>query len=733
MRQPTVLPVVLVVASLIAAAAPNATAPAAPPAAEPTALVGPPPARTVDIVDSRFGISAPDPYRWMEGNDNAELATWLHAQGERTAGWLARVPGRGALLQRIRQLGLGTSSSFDVQLAGGRTFYRHIGAGEQLPKLMVRDAAGSERVLVDPEKLGDGGSHASVNAYAPSPDGTLVAYDLALGGGEVSSVHVIDVTSGKQLPDAVDRVWGEFSANWLPDGKGFLYTQMAPTAAGQDPMLGMRVRLHVLGRPVSSDAAVLGSGVGTMPFSPEEHPVVFVDPSTKWMVARAGGAHSEIRVGIARLSSLDRTGAGKTPWQHVADYGDSIERLYPHGDRLYLQTFKEASNRKLISVPLAHPDLAQARVELAESPEATLVNFAVARDAIYAETMVSGRARLWRLPWNEQPAAIPPPFDGWTYELAADPLRDGVAVDVEGWTQPDTYYAYDVTRGKLAPTGMATTTNADYSGIAADEVEATSADGTKVPLSVLRSKNLQRDGSHPAILSGYGGYGISLPPSFSPTRLAWLERGGVFAVCHVRGGGEKGHAWQASGTHEQKMNGVHDFEACGQYLIDQRFTSAAHLAGQVGSMGGILIGRAITERPDLFAAANAAVGFMNPLRMLAAENGANQKIEIGDPDTEAGFRSIYVMDPYQHVKPGTAYPAVIFTVGLNDRRVAPWMTAKMAAAMQAATTSGKPIVVRVEGDAGHGIGSTRDQEFAERADVYSFFLAASGDPAFQSR
>jgi prolyl oligopeptidase len=251
-----------------------------------------------------------------------------------------------------------------------------------------------------------------------------------------------------------------------------------------------------------------------------------------------------------------------------------------------------------------------------------------------------------------------------------------------------------------------------------------------VPLTILHLANLALDGSHPTIVNGYGAYGSSQTPGFSATRLAWLERGGVIAVAHVRGGGEKGRAWQDDGSREHKMTGIRDVIACSEYLIAKKFTSAGKLAIEGGSAGGILMGRALTERPDLFAAAHIAVGMVDPLRMLAGENGANQKTELGDPETEAGYKAILEMDPYQHVKPNTPYPAVLFTVGLNDHRVPPWMTGKMAARMLASTSSKRPILVRVEGDAGHGIGSTRAQGYAERADVWSFLLSAFGDPEF---
>jgi prolyl oligopeptidase len=253
-----------------------------------------------------------------------------------------------------------------------------------------------------------------------------------------------------------------------------------------------------------------------------------------------------------------------------------------------------------------------------------------------------------------------------------------------------------------------------------------------VPLSILHRKNIARDGARPSIVRGYAGYSISQTPTFSPTWLAWLERDGVIAVCHGRGGGEKGQAWYEGGARENKMNGIRDFEACAQALIDARLSSPRYLFAQGGSMGGVLIGRAITDRPELFAAANIAVGIVNPLRLLAAKNGATQIPELGDPETESGFRALHAMDPYQHVVLAP-YPATLFTIGLNDARVSPWQSAKMAARMEATTTSGRPVLIRVDKDAGHGAGSTRDQAFAERADVWSFFLAAAGDPAFVPR
>lgn len=702
------------------------------PAAPTTPTAEPPIARTVPVVDHQFGVDVPDPYRWMEGNENAELTTWLRAQADHAARELAKLPGREKLHARIRELGMEVSAVYGVELDSGRMFHEVLAPGAQLATLAVREPDGKTRTLLDPQALGTAASHVALHAWAGSPDGKLMSYVLSSGGGEVGVLHVMDVATGKDLPDQIERIWGESAASWLPDGKSFFYTQMAVRRPGVDPMLGMVTRLHRIGDAADRDVTILGREPdASLKLATEEWPALWAQPGTSWVMASVSGAHNEERLAIAKLSELDLSGASKTPWRIVADYADGIETAVIHGDRLYLRTYKDAPNRKIISVPLARPELAKARVDVPEDPDAALVRTPAARDALYLLHMVNGRARLSRWAWNARAATpIALPVDGWAPDLATDLLRDGVVFELEGWVAPGAYYAYNTGTGRVMPIGLASSAGEPSTQVVADEVEATSADGTKVPLSILHQKAVALDGSHPTILYAYGGYGSSETPWFNATRLAWIERGGVFATAHVRGGGEKGRRWQDDGSREHKMNGIADFIACGEYLIERRFTSAGKLAGVGASMGGVMIGRAITARPDLFAAANVGVGIVNPLRIMFAENGANQKAELGDPETEAGYKSILEMDPYQHVRPGTPYPAVIFTAGLNDHRVAPWMTAKMAARMRASTTSGKPILVRIDQDAGHGIGSTRDQAYAERADVWSFFLAAFGDPEF---
>jgi prolyl oligopeptidase len=689
--------------------APVVTAP--PPDAAPA---GPPVARTVDVDG--------DPYRWMEGTDNAERDAWLRAQGKHAAAELAKLPGRDALRARVTELGMGVGAVFGVSRAGDRLFYYATPAGADLARLMVRDKAG-DRVLVDPAELATVDTHYSLHAYSPSPDGSLVAYVTSPGGSEIGTLHVIDPATRRALPETIERIWGEGSASWLPDGKSFFYTQLAADPHG-DALANQVAKLHVLGTPVEHDVEVLPRvPTATLALAPEEWPGLWAPPGSGVVLAFVGGAHSEQRIAVAKLAELDRSGAGKTPWKVLADYKDGVESAVVHGDRIYVQSYAGAPNRRVLSVPLAHPELAKARVELAESPDASLAGIWLARDALYVLRRDNGFATILRWPWRGKAEPLALPFPAWAPDLASDPLRDGLVFQLEGWLAPGSYFAYDAKTKKVAPIGLASTATGDFSSIVADELEASSADGTKVPLTVLHGKDLALDHSHPTVVYAYGAYGASQSPGFSATRLAWIERGGVIAIAHVRGGGERGRKWQDDGSRDKKLNGVQDVIACAEELVARGYTSPAKLAAQGGSMGGLLIGRVITERPDLFAAANVGVGFVNPSRLAFAENGPNQKAELGDPATPEGARALAEMDAYLHVS-RAAYPATIFTVGLHDHRVAPWMSAKMAARMLALSTSRRPILVRVDVDAGHGHGSTREQTFAERADVWSFFLAA---------
>jgi prolyl oligopeptidase len=423
--------------------------------------------------------------------------------------------------------------------------------------------------------------------------------------------------------------------------------------------------------------------------------------------------------------------SAKTAWKKVADEADAVTSFDVHGESLFLVSHKDASRFKVLRTSLENPDLNHATAVVPAS-DVVVVGISAASDALYVQDLDGGLGRLRRLPYlggSSQPVKLP--FEGAIQTLVTNPTESGAWLELTSWTKSPLWYSLDASSGKLTDTGLVAPSPVDYSQVESEEVKARSADGTMVPLSIIHKRGIALDGSHPTWLEGYGAYGITLDPTFRPTLLAFFERGGIFAVAHVRGGGEYGEDWHAGGQKLTKQHTIDDMLAGAQYLIDHKYTSAAHLAGEGTSAGGVTIGGAITQRPDLFGAALIRVGDSDSLRSELMASGPANIPEFGTVKEPDGFKGLFAMDAYQHVKPNTKYPAVLLTTGANDPRVAPWQAAKMAARLQVSTTSGKPVLLRVDYDAGHGLGSTKTQRDGELADEIAFLFWQLGVPEFQ--
>ncbi len=392
---------------------------------------------------------------------------------------------------------------------------------------------------------------------------------------------------------------------------------------------------------------------------------------------------------------------------------------------LYLLTHHNAPRYQVIAVPLDvanPPHLARATVVVPQS-DAVLEDLRVAGEYLLVREMKAGIGGLRRVPLaGGAPEPVSLPDTGAILDWAGEPGSGVVYLATTAWTTAPRILRYDTARNAASDTGWLPSSAVDFGEIEAHEVEATAPDGERIPLSIIHRKGLARDGSHPTLLIGYGSYGISLPPFYMPQMLAWYERGGVMAVAHIRGGGEKGDEWHQAGRLLNKENTIQDFIACAEYLIDQGYTRPALLAGEGTSGGGIPSGGALVRRPDLFAAMVMRVAVTNALRFELTDNGPPNVMEFGGATTEDGFNGLLIIDSYLRVRDGMAYPAVLLTSGANDPRVVVWMAMKMAARLQAATSSGKPILLRLEEQAGHGMGSTRQQEDAELADKLAFLL-----------
>jgi prolyl oligopeptidase len=690
------------------------------------------------VTEQFFGTTVTDPYRYFENMQDPVVIRFFQQQNAYARAVLSGLgTAREQLFERIRSLDNSGAVVSGVTRVGPYYFYEKLNPGDNSPKLYVRNADGSgERLLVDPQRLATAGKHYTINYFLPSLDGRYVAYGIAEGGSEASVIHIVDAATARVLPDAIDRAYYVGATSWRPDGKSFYYVRFPKLRPGE-PLTDKETRavayLHVLGRDPDRDVAVFGYGVNPkIRFGTTDFPIVIYSPASPYTLGVVEhGVKNEVTIYATRATALS---SGDVPWKLVATDEDDVTGYDVKGSTIYLLTHKDAPTFRVVATSLASPDVAAAQTVVAAG-EPVVEQLGVASDGLYVLARDGGFGRISRIALSADGApgsasTVSLPFEGSVNAISTDPRVAGAVFGLTGWTHSLLYYAVDA-NGAVTDTHLKAPANVDMSPYTSSEVQARSADGTLVPLSLIYRKGLALDGSHPTYLQGYGAYGITLEPSFSATRVAWLERGGVMAVCHPRGGGWYGEAWHRAGMIATKHHTWEDFIACGQWLIDHKYTSSEHLAGEGTSAGGITIGRAITSQPHLFAAALDVVGVSNALRSEFTPNGPPNIPEFGTVKNEVGFRALFAMDAYQHVMPGTAYPAVMLITGYNDPRVSSWELAKFTAQLQRASTSGRPILLRVDYDAGHGfLAASRAQSEQLLTDEYAFLLWQCGDPAF---
>jgi len=508
--------------------------------------------------------------------------------------------------------------------------------------------------------------------------------------------------------------------SWLPDGSGFTYTQLAPPGErnATDPLLDERVRLHRLGTSPQSDPVLIARGISTdVAIEPNETPFIDVSEASDYALLAIGGARPESRLCVAHRAEALKPGAH---WRCPIGYDDNVQQSALAGGRLYLASMQAHPNGRLLvlDVASAGTGLRSATVLMPEDSTAVITGLAAASDGLYVRRLRGGPDELLRIAYGKTvPSPIGLPYAGAIYLLSTDPRAPGLVFTLQGWTQPRTAYLAAGAHPALVDLHLGAEAPADYSGIVAEELSVASQDGTRVPLTLIHRKDAKRPLAEIAILEGYGAYGISLQPQFDPFVLEWVQSGHVYAIAHVRGGGEKGDRWRLAGSHLGKERGVEDFLACADWLVEHRWARAGHVLAWAGSAGGILVGGAITRNPGAFGAAAIQSGELNPSRLGAAKNGANQFAEVGDPSTPDGLNSLASMDPYQRLRSGASYPPVLLIVGLNDNRVAPWASGKFGARL---LSLGDPSVwFRVDEDMGH-FTTAQAAGARESADLYAF-------------
>lgn len=682
-----------------------------------------------EVVHEYGNVRLPDPFAWLEDKTDPENEDWFRAQDAFARKRIGKMPGRDKLYRRIQEIDEAKTVqiySFNRRL--DRYFYLKREVGEEVAKLFYRDGVDGEGKLVaDADAFSQTDIVHSIMGYQPSYDGNLVGVTIGAGGSEIPDLYIIDVESGAVVGGPIPRV--RSFPGWLQDGSGFYYTQLRPDEPDQDP--GDRykrqyTKFHKMGTDPGQDELVVWYNKIPLPGMTEVDTAYIVPlPDSPYTMA-------VISHGVEKANSyfftrdLDPARAAETEWTNVCTKEDSVESVDYHDGMLYMLSFKDAPRRKVLAAPIEGFDKSRVGEILPESDK-VLSGISVLGGRLYVTGMDVGIDFLMTKDLAAADSAfevIDLPVVGRVTLLSNDYRMPDPYIGLTSWTRAPAYYRYNpedgsITQSDLRPMGPFDAPE----GMVTRRYMVPSHDGVEVPLTVVHHESVQLDGSNPAILWGYGAYGISQRPAYGPLRLPWLERGGIFAVAHVRGGGELGKAWHDGGHLETKRNSWLDLNACAEFLIEKGYTSRGRVAAQGGSMGGVLVGCAMLSAPDLYGAIVSSVGNHNPVRNHRRANGPANYPEYGNPLDPMEFPYVLAMDSYFGVQDGVRYPPVLLTCGYNDTRVDPWMPGKMAARLQQADPEGGPFFLRVEFEAGHG-GVARTAIWEEQADEYAFLFWA---------
>jgi len=685
-----------------------------------------PVARVAVVKDSYFGETLSDPYRWMENDKDPEWLPFLRGQNAHARAVLDAIPGRSQLLKRIAELSGDAASTRSAQRAGGQLFFEQRPVGADNFKLFVRHD-GVDRVLIDPTQLSDANGHMSLDWWEPSPDGAHVVYGLSRDGSEDSVLHVLRVADGRDLPERIANTEAAHP-QWLDDGSGFFYNQLTGAVDTPERYLDSQARFHRLGSDPAGDPILMKRGLdANVPYERIQVPVIRTFYGSKHALLMLADVRTEFRVLIAPLADAV---ANRARWVPVAGFEDEITDVEIDGGTLWLLANRGHPRGRILRTGVGSPAVAGA-TEVVPEGKVVIESLQRAKDGLYLNMMDGGVSGLRRLERAGHVTEIPLPFDGTLHALSCQATEEGALFAFTGWLTAGDIWAVDGV-GKVTPTGLTPKPPIDVGPYETTHSFATARDGTKIPYTLLHRRGLKRDGLTPAWISAYGSYGISAyTPSFAGRTLALIDAGFIVGYANVRGGGEYGREWHKAGQLTNKPNTWRDLIDVCEHLCRENHTAPSRLAIGGRSAGGITVGRAMTERPELFAAVIDGVGWSNPLRYIAEQNGYGEEPEWGAISEESGYRALKSIDSYQHVRDGVAYPAVLLTTGVTDPRVGPFHVAKMAARLQAASSSHKPILLRIDFDAGHGIGSTRTQQDREAADTYAFLLWQTGVKAYQ--
>ena len=671
-----------------------------------------PETRSLNVVDVLHGEEIADPYRWLEDGDSTETKLWTEQQNAVTEAYLAAVPGRDRIRRRLEEL-LAIGVLTVPTPKRGRYFYLRREGRQNQPVLYWRDGVeGADRIAVDPNALNEAGTTA-LDWYYPSEDGRLVALGLSENGNEESVLHLLEVDTGRQLPDRIPRMRAA-SVAWLPDSTGFYYTRYP--ASGEVPsgeeQYHRALYFHRLGTDPAADPLVF------QPAAKEHWPGVGLSPDGRWLMVSVARTFDQVDLYVQDLAS----GGALVPV--ARDLPASFEGEVAHG-RLFMRTNLDAPTYRLYAVDPEHPERSSWR-EIVSPRGAVLESVAVAGNRLalgYLER-ASSRLRLTDLEGRLiQDVALP--TLGSLIGLGAEWDGHELFYGFSSFALPPSVYRIDLGTG-TSSLWRQVEAAIDPTRFEVKQVSYASRDGTLVSMFLVHRTGLALDGENPTYLTGYGGFNISMTPAFSRSLLLWLEHGGVVAIPNIRGGGEYGESWHQAGILANKQNSFDDFIGAAEWLIRERYTRPERLAAAGGSNGGLLMGAALTQRPELFRAILVQVPLLDMLRYHRFLIARLWIPEYGSADDAEQFRWLRAYSPYHHVRSGVAYPAVLLATAESDTRVDPMHARKMAARLQAATSAERPVLLRLEARAGHGAGKPLSKVHEELTDSWTFVFSELG-------
>jgi len=673
------------------------------------------------VTDTYHGVEVHDDYRWLENSADPAVPAWGREQMDLTRKALDSLPLRAALKERFKQLySTRPPRYYAFQDRGTVLFAMKRQPPKNQPMLVVMKSPQdpkTERVLVDPNEI-RGGVTTAIDWYTASQDGKYAAVSMSEKGSEQGSAYVFEVATGRRLDDVVPRVNGPTAGGslaWNEEGTGFFYTRypQGSERAKEDMDFYQQVWFHKLGTGASGDTYVIGKD-----FPRIAEVALTSTRDGKYILASvANGDGGEFAYYL-------RDPAGE--WTKLADYADKIRKMVLGRDnRIMALSLKGAPRGKVITTSLEEPSFARQRTVVPQTDE-TIESIDISKERLYIDYMVGGPSEVRVFSLDGALLANMPtePVSSVSLDTVMD--NGDMLFSSVSYTQPIAWYRYAWRSGKVIKMKITPEYDITLEDAVVSREMCVSKDGTKVPVNIVMKKGTQRDGKNPVVLTGYGGYGVTISPNFSNRIRAWIDHGGVWATANLRGGGEFGEEWHHAGNLTKKQNVFDDMIACAEHLIARNYTTRDRLAAMGGSNGGLLMGAILTQRPDLFRAIVSDVGIYDMLRVENTPNGAFNVTEFGTVKDAAQFKALYAYSPYHHVKDGTAYPAILFATGENDGRVDPWHSRKMAARLQAANPNGRPIYLRISADTGHGQGTALATVIEEDADRFAFLMNELG-------